>query len=55
LGNRKKYQKLDNPGFVGVQDKRTISQIKEDIALTVQFIKKQKISMKRKAKVAVLK
>ena len=51
MANKRKYNDLDDIGFVGVQDKRTKSQIKRDLEATAQFIKDQK-SGKRTRKVS---
>lgn len=37
-----KYYKLDEVGFVGTQGKRSDAEIKRDIEITIEFIKKKK-------------
>jgi hypothetical protein len=44
--SKNKYHVLDEPGFVGIQDKRPDAQIKMDIELTTQYIKAIKAQKK---------
>ena len=42
MTSKKPYYGLDEIGFVGIQGKRTNSQVKKDIERTIQFIKARK-------------
>lgn len=42
MTSKKRYYGLDEIGFVGIQGKRTNSQVKKDIERTIQFIKARK-------------
>ncbi|RFM27266.1 hypothetical protein [Deminuibacter soli] len=42
MTGKKQYYQLDNIGFIGTQQKKSEADIKKDIELTVQFIKKRK-------------
>ncbi len=42
MTNKKQYYGLDEIGFVGTQDKRTMAQVKKDIEMTIQYIKASK-------------
>ena len=51
MANKKKYNALDDIGFVGVKDRRTKSQIKRDMKATFQIVEERK-SRKKTDKVA---
>ena len=41
--NKKQYYKLDDIGFVGTQEKRSATQIKDDAVRTAEIIKSLKL------------
>lgn len=42
MSYKKQYYGLDEPGFVGTQDKRTNARVKKDIEMTVQYVNANK-------------
>jgi len=42
VADKKRYYGLDEPGFVGTQDKRSSARTKKDIEKTIQYIKAKK-------------
>lgn len=40
MTSKERYYKLDEPGFLGTQNKRSDAEIKKDIEQTIQLIKK---------------
>jgi ribosomal protein S25 len=42
MKKRNKYSKLDEIGFLGIQDKRTTDRVNKDIQMTVNYIKAMK-------------
>lgn len=47
MSTKKQYYQLDEIGFVGTQDKKNKTQVKKDIAKTIQYIKDKKIGKKK--------
>jgi hypothetical protein len=44
--DRKRYEKLDDIGMIGIQGNRSEAEIKRDAARTARFIKAHKTKMK---------
>jgi len=42
MAGKKQYYGLDEIGFVGTQDKGSLTQVKKDIERTIQYIKAKK-------------